>query len=134
MKTIKQISDEIGVSKTAVRKKIDNLGLQTRLHKNGNQWLVDEMTENAVKSAFSKGQPETKAGTSSQTESETISALVSALQSLQQQLEVKDEQIAYLQRLLDQQQQLQMIQQKPLQLEDKQEERRGIFKWIKSRG
>ena len=33
MKTIKQIADELGVSKTAVRKKIENLGLQSGLQK-----------------------------------------------------------------------------------------------------
>jgi biotin operon repressor len=37
-KTIKQIADEIGVSKTAVMKQIANLGLQTSLRKNGNQF------------------------------------------------------------------------------------------------
>ena len=40
MKTIKQIADEIGVSKTAVRKKIANLGLQSSLRKNGNQFAI----------------------------------------------------------------------------------------------
>ena len=35
-RTIKQIADEIGVSKTAIRKKIANLGLQSSLRKIGN--------------------------------------------------------------------------------------------------
>ena len=39
-KTIKQIADEIGVSKTAIRKKIANLGLQLSLRKIGNQFAV----------------------------------------------------------------------------------------------
>ena len=34
-KTIKEIADELGVSKTAVSKQIANLGLQSSLRKNG---------------------------------------------------------------------------------------------------
>ena len=44
MKTIKQIADELGVSKTAVRKKIENLGLQSSLRKNGNQFADRKST------------------------------------------------------------------------------------------
>lgn len=33
MKTIRQIADEIGVSKTAVSKQIENLGLRSSLRK-----------------------------------------------------------------------------------------------------
>lgn len=38
MKTIKQIADELGVSKTAVRKKIENLGLSEKVQTNGNRF------------------------------------------------------------------------------------------------
>ena len=34
-KTIKEIADELGVSKTAVSKQIANLGLRSSLRKNG---------------------------------------------------------------------------------------------------
>ena len=40
MKTIRQIADEIGVSKTAVNKQIANLGLRSGLRKNGNQFPI----------------------------------------------------------------------------------------------
>jgi DNA-binding NarL/FixJ family response regulator len=40
-KTIKEIAEELGVSKTAVRKQIANLGLQTSLRKIGNQFAID---------------------------------------------------------------------------------------------
>ena len=40
MKTIRQIADEIGVSKTAVNKQIANLGLRSGLRKNGNQFAI----------------------------------------------------------------------------------------------
>lgn len=116
MKTIKQIADELGVSKTAVRKKIENLGLRSGLQKNGNQFAIDENQERLIKSAFS----ESEAETNSQTETETVSTLVSMLQ---RELDAKNEQIAHLQKLLDQEQQLRMVtEQKLLQIEDKQEE------------
>lgn len=146
MKTIKQIADELGVSKTAVRKKIENLGLQSGLQKNGNQFAITEEQENLIKSAFlgkedvetetksqteteTKSQTETK--TKSQTETETVSALVSMLQ---RELEIKNEQIRELnarlaesQKLLDQQQHLNAVsvsqnQNKVLELEAKTEE------------
>lgn len=59
-KSIKQLADEIGVSKTAIRKKIDNLGLQYSLQKNKNQLLVPEETENAIKMAFSNTETQTR--------------------------------------------------------------------------
>lgn len=120
MKTIKQIADELGVSKTAVRKKIENLGLRSSLQKNGNQFAINEEQENRIKSAFLESESETKTETSSQTETETVSALVSMLQK---ELEAKNEQIMHLQKLLDQEQQLRMVTEKKLlQIEEKQEE------------
>lgn len=120
MKTIRQIADELGVSKTAVRKKIENLGLRSSLQKNGNQFAIDENQERLIKSAFAESEAETKTETNSQTETETVSALVSMLQ---RELDAKNEQIAHLQKLLDQEQQLRMVtEQKLLQIEDKQEQ------------
>lgn len=53
-KTIRQIADEIGVSKTAVSKQIANLGLRSGLRKNGNQFAIDEQQEALIKQAFLK--------------------------------------------------------------------------------
>lgn len=52
MKTIKQVADEIGVSKTAVRNEIAKQGLQSSLRKNGNQFVIDEKCKNLIKLAF----------------------------------------------------------------------------------
>lgn len=51
-KTIKQIADELGVSKQAVTKCIDNLGLRSTLTKNGNFFVVGDSQEKAIKQAF----------------------------------------------------------------------------------
>ena len=100
MKTIRQIADEIGVSKTAVNKQIANLGLRSGLRKNGNQFAIDEQQESLIKQAFSeKSQTEieNQTQTKSQTENHEVSDLVCVLQAtidtLQGQLEVKDRQI-----------------------------------------
>lgn len=100
MKTIRQIADEIGVSKTAVNKQIANLGLQSGLRKNGNQFAIDEHQEALIKQAFSeKSQTEieNQSQTKTQTENHEVGDLVCVLQAtidtLQGQLEVKDRQI-----------------------------------------
>ena len=100
MKTIRQIADEIGVSKTAVNKQIANLGLRSGLRKNGNQFAIDEHQEALIKQAFSeKSQTviENQSQTKSQTKNHEVSDLVCVLQAtidtLQGQLEVKDRQI-----------------------------------------
>lgn len=113
MKTIKQIADELGVSKTAVRKKIENLGLQSSLRKNGNQFAIDEHQEALIKQAFfekTQTEIENQSQTKTQTENHEVSDLVSVLQTtisvLKAELEAKDRQIEKLQMLLDQEQQL----------------------------
>lgn len=100
MKTIRQIADEIGVSKTAVNKQIANLGLRSDLRKNGNQFAIDEHQEALIKQAFSeKSQTEieNQSQTKTQTENHEVGDLVCVLQAtidtLQGQLEVKDRQI-----------------------------------------
>ena len=103
MKTIRQIADEIGVSKTAVNKQIANLGLRSGLRKNGNQFAIDEHQEALIKQAFSeKSQTEieNQSQTKTQTKNHEVGDLVCVLQAtidtLQGQLEVKDRQIAKL--------------------------------------
>jgi predicted ArsR family transcriptional regulator len=114
-KTIKQIADELGVSKTSVRKKIDNLGLRSSLQSNGNQFSINEEQEELIKTAFKGNKSETK----TQTESETVSSLISILQ---EELARKDAQIENLQKLLDQEQQLHMHTKQQLQLLEQKED------------
>ena len=122
-KTIKEIADELGVSKTAVSKQIANLGLRSSLRKNGNQFAIENQQEKLIKMAFQKKrqqeivtensvsdeQSQTKSQTTNANQSQTANAnqsqtanhevcdLVGVLQTtvdtLQAQLAVKDEQI-----------------------------------------
>lgn len=114
-KTIKEIADELGVSKTAVSKQIANLGLRSSLRKNGNRFAIENQQEKLIKMAFRKNkqreiagenlvsdeQSQTKSQTTnanqSQTENHEVCDLVCVLQTtvdtLQEQLSVKDQQI-----------------------------------------
>ena len=99
-KTIKEIADELGVSKTAVSKQIANLGLRSSLRKNGNQFAIDEHQEALIKQAFfekTQTEIENQSQTKTQTENREVGDLVCVLQAtidtLQGQLEVKDRQI-----------------------------------------
>lgn len=107
MKTIKELADELGVSKTAVMKKIDNLGLREKLAKNGNRLAIREPEEKLIIEAFSKKEsttanqkPPTKSTTANQKvgdSEELISSLLEQLKAKDLQLAKKDEQIGALQ-------------------------------------
>lgn len=93
MKTIKQIADEIGVSKTAVRKKIENLGLQSSLRKNGNQFAIDEEQERLIKSAFLQNETQTENANLVCDKSESLQLVSDVVSILQEQLREKDRQL-----------------------------------------
>lgn len=77
MKTIKQIADELGVSKTAVRKKITE-EVKTKFSETiGNTVYISEQGEKLIKSAFSQHN-ENKV---SDNQTEMVSTLVSILQN-----------------------------------------------------
>ena len=99
-KTIKQIADEIGVSKTAVRKQIANLGLRSSLRKNGNQFAIDKHEETLILKAFSEktqtknaNQTQTKTQTANHEVSDLVCVLQRTIDTLQGQITIKDKQI-----------------------------------------
>ena len=53
-KTIKEIADELGVSKTAVSKQIANLGLRSSLRKKRNQFAIENHKKSYKKWTFSE--------------------------------------------------------------------------------
>ena len=114
-KTIKEIANELGVSKTAVSKQIANLGLRSSLRKNGNQFAIENQQEKLIKMAFQKKrqqemvtensvsdeQSQTKSQTANANQSQTanhevcdlVGVLQTTVDTLQAQLAVKDVQI-----------------------------------------
>ena len=133
-KTIKQIADELGISKQAVFKRIDNLGLRSKLTKIDNQLMVEKEQENMIKSAFSEKQPSTKPSTKLSTKSSTslqletvndavVEVLLNQSEMLKNELKIKNKQIEELnkrleenQKLLDQQQKLHAMAEQKIQL------------------
>lgn len=104
--TVKQLAEELGVSKPTISKAISDLGLQGNLHKIGNRFILEETEIQAIKSQITQTprppEPqETETETEKQSEkaeTETEKTLISLLESqitiLSQQLAVKDSQIA----------------------------------------
>ena len=95
MKTILELSQEIGVSKTAVLKKLEKLGLKNKVAQVGNKILIDEKTETALKSAFN---------VSEKKQAKTNADFENLIQVLSLQLEEKDKQIKSLQTIIENQQ------------------------------
>ena len=93
MKTIKQIADEIGVSKQAVRNQIANLGLQSSLRKNGNQFAIDEHQETLILHAFYETSQSENAKQSQSITKTTLRLLEDENTFLKEQITIKDKQI-----------------------------------------
>lgn len=89
-KTIRQIADEIGVSKTAIRKKLTDEIRNQFAETIGNIIYISEQGEKLIKSEF-KNLSENQVSTNdSANQAETVSVLVSMLQ---RELDIKNEQI-----------------------------------------
>ena len=103
--SIKEIADTVGVSKTAVRKNIEKLGLQTELLKNGNKITVDENVAKQIITAFDRPtENETQTEFANQNGNEfskVIEILQAELESKNKQLASKDRQIEDLTRALE---------------------------------
>lgn len=52
-KTIRELAEELGVSKTAINKKVSDRERKQWFSKKGNRFLVNEIGQNAIKSMFS---------------------------------------------------------------------------------
>ena len=129
MKTILELSQEIGVSKVAINKKIQKLGLKNKLAKNGNMFLIDANQEKIIKQAFNysdDNQNGNPGDESYRINENQVSTLITMLQG---QLEEKDRQIERLQTIINQEQTLRMVTEKKLlALEQKENEpRQGFF-------
>ncbi len=111
MKTIKQVADELNVSKTTIRNTLKDLKLESTLQKNGNRLLISESTETALKRAIlneSKSKTETETESKTETEkrvfsdfSEVVTILQKQAETLQKELEAKNQQITALNTQLE---------------------------------
>lgn len=122
MVTIKQLADEIGVSKTAVSKKIDKLGLRKQLSMQDNQWFIPDNVIATLKEAFEANRKsQTVFGNKSQTVDTLVSTLQEQIKQKDEQINAQNKQIEALLVAIDQAQKLQGIAEQKLKaIEDKQ--------------
>lgn len=92
-KTIKQIADELGVSKTAVRKKITPQIANQFIETIGNTVYISKDGETLIKSAFKNPIEKQVSSNQTQTVSTLVFMLQTELETLHQQLKAKDIQI-----------------------------------------
>lgn len=134
-KSIKDIADELGVSKQAIRKEIANLKMQTSLRKIGNQFVINETQEKLIKSAFLNRQSQTENANQNANQSQTSLHQVDTLiNMLQKELEAKNEQIAEMQKLLDQEQKLRMAEHQRVLILEQHEQDKPKKKWWQRKG
>lgn len=135
MQTIGELAKKMNVSKTAISNKLRDLGIKDEVQKvDGAYYLTDEQAEKVARSI--KRRPAAKY-TEKKTEKirDTEEEQRQVIENLLQRLAESNEQIKDLHKLLDQQQQLNMIANKRiLELEDKEKQReqeqkqnKGIF-------
>ena len=67
--TIKQLADQLGVSKTTISKTISALGLSNRLNRSGNKYIISEDQTEQIKMQIANSRPQT-ASDKSQTASD----------------------------------------------------------------
>lgn len=108
-KTIKELADELNVSKTAINKKLNANLKRKHFSKIANKFVIDEEGQNIIKSMFQEVKSTTKNDNHQQENSETENLKVvdffhEQIVIKDEQLKEKDKQIEKLQSLLDQQQ------------------------------
>ncbi|WP_282674928.1 hypothetical protein [Lactococcus cremoris] len=110
-KTIKELADELGVSKSYVDKIIRILKLHTKLDKVGNKYVISKKQEKAIITRIEKPKTTTESTTKLHTKvNSEVGFLKEEIAYLKsnhdKQLTSKDQQIEKLTNLLDQQQRL----------------------------
>ena len=140
MKSIKEIADIAGVSKTTVARYIKSLGA-TESVQNGQTFLYDDAVANLVIKEISKKDAETTTNRNVSVNEDdnnlkrfekTIQILKDELKEKNKQLKSKDEQIESLQTILNQQQQLLLYeQQKNTKLLEENIENKRWWQWWK---
>ena len=89
MITVKQLAEELQLSKVSINNRIDKLGLKDTLVRTGNRNLIPDETADAIRESF-------KANRKTEPPQEDLTVKV-----LTEQLQAKDEQIASLLRQLE---------------------------------
>ena len=126
MKTLKQIADEIGIEKQKVYRFVKKHCINEAHQKNGVMYY-DEVAESRIKQGFLYEEVHQESASNEV----VFDVLLKQFEALQKELDIKNEQIANLQKLLDQEQQLRMVTEQKLKLIDQEEEKKPrVWKWF----
>lgn len=111
--TIKQLSDELGVTKPGIRKLMNSSFRKRYTTVTGNRILINEAGAKVIRDHFGNHKTETKDSSQKQTQTvssndddKVLKAKNETIALLKAQLKAKDDQIANMQKLMDQNQQL----------------------------
>ena len=111
--TIKQLSDELEVTKPGIRKLMNSSFRKRYTTVTGNRILINEAGAKVIRDHFGNQKPETKDSFEEQTQTvssndddKVLKAKNETIALLKVQLKAKDDQIANMQKLMDQNQQL----------------------------
>lgn len=88
--TVKDLAEQVGVSKQAIIDKIKKLGLQNNLARKGNRFVINETQANLILSAF-QGKQQVQSTRNNANQNNDL--LYELVKTLQQQLDEKDKQI-----------------------------------------
>lgn len=88
--TVKDLAEQVGVSKQAIIDKIKKLGLQNNLTRKGNRFVINETQANFILSAF-QGKQQVQSTRNNANQNNDL--LYELVKTLQQQLDEKDKQI-----------------------------------------
>lgn len=112
--TIKALAEELGVSKTAITKTIDKLGLRDRLQKEGNKYIVPDYAADQVRLYFSgdlDSEPRANHEKEGKPAGDPDRDMI--IELLRAEIEQKNQQIAELHLILQQQNHLLLAAQAP---------------------
>ena len=131
-KTIRELAEELQVSKSYIDKIIRTLGMHTELDKVGNKYVISNSQQKLISERIVANKPGDESNTSTHTLE--YKKLNEEVDFLRNQLEIKANELERMQKLLDQQQQLQlktqeMLEEKTLLLETTQNKKWWKF-WI----
>ena len=116
LKTIKELADELGVSKSYIDKIIRILELHTKLDKVGNKYVISKKQEKSIITRIENSKSTTETHTEVDFEVDFLKEEILYLRkSHDKQLTNKDKQIETLSNLLDQQQRLALQDKKLLE-------------------
>ena len=131
-KTIRELAEELQVSKSYIDKIIRTLGMHTELDKVGNKYVISNSQQKLISERILVNKPGDESNTSTHTLG--YKKLNEEVDFLRNQLEIKANELERMQKLLDQQQQLQlktqeMLEEKTLLLETEKSKKWWRF-WI----